>query len=54
MKGLDKIIARIGSDANAECEEMIAAASDEAERIKAEYEGKIAEIEAEYEDWTER
>ena len=52
MKGLDKIIARIESDAEKECEEMLAAASGEAERIKAEYDGKIAE--AEYAERTER
>ena len=54
MKGLDKIIARIESDAEKECEEMLAAASGEAERIKAEYDGKIAEVEAEYAERTER
>lgn len=54
MKGLDKIIERIGNAAEAECAEIISAAESEAERIRAEYEAKTADAETEIAERTER
>ena len=53
MKGLDRIIERIGSDADAECAEMMSAAKAEAERIRAEYDERISQIESDFADRTE-